>query len=102
MITKKIGKITLHLKESLTYGEEQEVQRVMLQDVKVSGSDVQIDAAKMLDARNATISFLLKKVEDGDKTIVGADNVIAWLNELDAATGNKVVAAVDAVSQKKS
>lgn len=94
-----IGKYDITLKQSLTWGDVQEVQAVMASGAKLGNTGLTgYDARAMLEAKYKLLELAITSIKEGDKAVKFSRE---WMNGLSVEDGDTLYAAVDALSKKK-
>ncbi len=93
MKTIKITGYEIDVKESLTFGEREDLQKEMLKNGKIVGKTVDIDPATLVDSKYPMLEKYIsqiRKIEEGKDAVVipfSRD----WLRALPEADGQKVI-----------
>jgi hypothetical protein len=95
----KIGKYDVTLKDSITWGEAQQIQAVLASGAKIGSSGLQgYDPTVMLEAKYKLLEIAITDIADGEQHSAFSRD---WMNALSLDEGDTLYDAVDALSKKK-
>jgi hypothetical protein len=98
-MTIPVGQYEVTIKNSLTWGDMQEVQKAMASGAKVGSTGLTgYDATAMIEAKYRLLEIAIVGINDGDKTLPFSRD---WMNALPIEEGDRLYEAVDVIGKKK-
>lgn len=85
----------------ITWGEQEDLQSVMLKGAKLQGAsgNVDFDASVLTEAKFKLLELAVKEIHEGGQTLQFSRE---WMRNLSVEDGDTLFDAVDELSKKKS
>jgi hypothetical protein len=94
-----VGKFNVTIKDSLTWGDIQQVQTVLASGAKIGSTGMQgYDANAMLEAKYKLLELAIVRITEDKKELPFTRE---WMNNLSVEEGDALYDAVDRLSKKK-
>jgi hypothetical protein len=95
----KLKQYNVKIKEEITYGEQEDIEKIFLDSAKVNMKGLaDIDANVSTKAKYKTLEVFIVEIKEGDIVIPFSQD---WLRALPVSDGNKLVDAVNEVHNSK-